>query len=179
MCSTEHLERHVRSEAEGERMRRKSPLVRRSAESDINNAMTPMIDVVFLLLVFFVWTASFQLVEYVMPPSEMSSQMGSESTEVDDEPPPKDFENIVVRIRWSAQQQQPIWTLDNQTVDSVDTVADRLNKLAEIFAGDAPDDVTVILHPDPEVPLGFVIDTYDAALASGFPKLSFAVNRKK
>ena len=34
-------------------MRCNSPLVRGSANADLNTAMTPMIDVVFLLLVFF------------------------------------------------------------------------------------------------------------------------------
>ena len=52
-------------------MRRTSPLIRRGSENDIDSAMTPMIDVVFLLLVFFVWTASFQVVEFVLP-SNMS-----------------------------------------------------------------------------------------------------------
>ena len=58
-------------------MRRPSPLVSRGSETDIDSAMTPMIDVVFLLLVFFVWTASFQIVEHVMP-SELSEQIGSD-----------------------------------------------------------------------------------------------------
>ena len=57
-------------------MRRKSPLVRRAGDIDIDKAMTPMIDVVFLLLVFFVWTASFQIIEHVLP-SKMSAQLGS------------------------------------------------------------------------------------------------------
>ena len=32
-------------------------------ERDLKIEMTPMIDVVFLLLVFFVWTASFRMIE--------------------------------------------------------------------------------------------------------------------
>ena len=55
-------------------MRRKSPLVRRAGDIDIDKAMTPMIDVVFLLLVFFVWTASFQIIEHVLPSKRSEQQ---------------------------------------------------------------------------------------------------------
>ena len=47
-----------------------------SGPTDIDAAMTPMIDVVFLLLVFFVWTASFQIIEQALP-SQLVSQTGS------------------------------------------------------------------------------------------------------
>ena len=40
---------------------------RSTSGSGYDIPMTPMIDVVFLLLVFFVWTASFQLVENRLP----------------------------------------------------------------------------------------------------------------
>ena len=50
-------------------MKRPSPFLRRGTEVDMDSAMTPMIDVVFLLLVFFVWTASFVAVEQVLPVS--------------------------------------------------------------------------------------------------------------
>ena len=53
-------------------MRRPSPLLQRGNDTDLDSAMTPMIDVVFLLLVFFVWTASFTIVEHILD-SEMSA----------------------------------------------------------------------------------------------------------
>lgn len=149
-------------------MRRRSPLVRNASEPDINTAMTPMIDVVFLLLVFFVWTASFQVVEYVLP-SPISSQMGTEATNVENPPPPKDFDDIVVRVLW--ENNQAVWTVNQQPVPSLDAVANQLTSLAELGT-----DATVILHPDPAVPLGFVIETYDVSQLSGFEKVSFAVN---
>ena len=53
-------------------MKRPSQLVdQRASAVDMDSAMTPMIDVVFLLLIFFVWTASFQIVEQILP-SEIS-----------------------------------------------------------------------------------------------------------
>ncbi len=149
-------------------MRCNSPLVRGGSETDLNTAMTPMIDVVFLLLVFFVWTASFQTIEFIMPPSELSSQVGSEPTDSQD-PPPQDNPDIVVRIQ--NQNGSPAWKVNRQAFGSIAEVDLQLKKLAEI--DNSP---TVILHPDPEIQLEHVIGAYDTALSAGFAKVSFAVN---
>ena len=149
-------------------MRRASPLVRRGSEVDIDSAMTPMIDVVFLLLVFFVWTASFQIVEQILP-SEMSALTGSDAIEQVDPPPPKDFEDVVVRIGWDGLS--PTWRINGQPLASLAAVEQQLTAISELQV-DAP----VILHPDPIVPLGFVIEAYDIAKISGFEQVAFAVD---
>ncbi|MDG2012722.1 MAG: biopolymer transporter ExbD, partial [Pirellulaceae bacterium] len=59
------------------------PSTRIDREHDINSTMTPMIDVVFLLLIFFVWTAGTQIVEYILP-SQISAQLGNQETELSD-----------------------------------------------------------------------------------------------
>ena len=84
-------------------MKRPSQLVDRGGDTSMDAAMTPMIDVVFLLLVFFVWTASFQIIEQILP-SQMSAQLGAEPTEVNEPPPEADFENVVIRIGWNGEQ---------------------------------------------------------------------------
>ena len=71
-------------------MRKPSQYVQTGAATDIDSAMTPMIDVVFLLLVFFVWTASFQIIEQVMP-SQLSQAAGSDPVENVQVPEPADF----------------------------------------------------------------------------------------
>ena len=43
----------------------KRPSIFNGSRRELEIKMTPMIDVVFLLLVFFVWTASFHAVEYL------------------------------------------------------------------------------------------------------------------
>jgi biopolymer transport protein ExbD len=149
-------------------MRRPSPLVRRGKEADLDSAMTPMIDVVFLLLVFFVWTASFQIVEHLLP-SEMSAQMGSDPIENVDPPPEQDFEDVVLSIGWDGAL--PSWLINDQPIASLDAVKTQLTTIANI-QNEAP----LILHPQPTVPLGFVIEAYDAAKTSGFSKVAFAVN---
>ncbi len=149
-------------------MRRKSPLVRRGDEVSMDSAMTPMIDVVFLLLVFFVWTASFQIVEHVLP-SKMSAQLGSDAAVEVDLPPPDDLDDVVVRIGWNGNV--PTWQVNSEPVDSLAVVEQQLKVISSIEVG-----VPVILHPEPTVPLGHVIQAYDVAKVAGFNQVSFAVN---
>lgn len=149
-------------------MKRLSPLIRRGSETDLDTAMTPMIDVVFLLLVFFVWTASFQIVEHILP-SEMSELTGSDAVDNVEPPPPKDFEDIVVRIGWNGQT--PDWRINDQAVPSLSAVGEQLKTISEIQV-----EATVILRPEQIVPLGHVIEAYDIAKLAGFEQISFAVN---
>jgi biopolymer transport protein ExbD len=142
-------------------MRRRSPFARRES---LEIKMTPMIDVVFLLLVFFVWTASFRVVEYLLP-SELSTLLGNQAA-IDEPPPEADFEDVVVRIHWIVDH--PGWTVNDQQVDSLEQLNQQLQAIARIKQ-DAP----VILHPDQEVPLGDVINVFDISRLIGFEKIQF------
>ena len=150
-------------------MRCNSPLVSGSANADLNTAMTPMIDVVFLLLVFFVWTASFQTIEYVLD-SQVTAAQGVNATEPPQPSPVADFdEDIVVRIE--SEGGSLVWSVNQRAAQSLEDVESRLNGLAEVDAS-----AKVILHPDPAVPLEFVIGAFDAAQLAGFTQVAFAVN---
>jgi biopolymer transport protein ExbD len=144
-------------------LKRPSPFYRRGQADTDSVMMTPMIDVVFLLMVFFVCTVSFQIVEKILP-SQMSAQLGSDVSQITDPPPEKDFDNLVIRIGWNGTA--PTWKINDQPVESIQAVSEHLNTVATIKA-DAP----VIL-------LGYVIRAYDAAKLAGFGKVSFAVNQK-
>jgi len=150
-------------------MKRPSTHLHQPDAIDIDQAMTPMIDVVFLLLVFFVWTASFQVIEQILP-SELSSQLGNQHSTLTP-PPIKDFEDVIITI--SYDDGRPAWTLNKQPIQRVAEIERRLAAIASVNAA-AP----VILHPQPNVPLEFVIQSYDAAKLSGFTKVAFAVNPK-
>ena len=141
--------------------------LRGRGDVDIDSAMTPMIDVVFLLLVFFVWTASFQIAEQMLP-AELSSQMGTDPTTLVEPPPEKDLDDIVIAVSFNGN---PAWTLNGQPLASADVVERRLASIARVDPA-----ATVIVHPAPEVPLEYVIQTYDAAKLTGFTSVSFAVN---
>lgn len=149
-------------------MRRPSPLLARETNADLDSAMTPMIDVVFLLLVFFVWTASFVVVEHILP-TEMTAQLGSDPIDNVEPPPERDFDDVVVRIGWNGTA--PSWSMNQQPLESLQALAAKLTAIAAIQS-DSP----VILHPDSVVPLGHVIEAYDVARTSGFNQVSFAVN---
>ncbi|MDP6444232.1 MAG: biopolymer transporter ExbD [Pirellulaceae bacterium] len=146
-------------------MKRVSMFANRRGGLDVK--MTPMIDVVFLLLVFFVWTASFQIVEQILP-SNLAQSSGSQESPIDTPPPPEaDFDDVVVRILWTVNG--PQWQINDQPLASLAAVRDRLERIATIKR-DAP----VILLPDPDTPLGDVIDVFDLARLQDFEKVSFA-----
>ncbi len=129
--------------------------------------MTPMIDMVFLLIVFFVWTSGMQAVEMLLP-SHISEQTGTSPSETNDVPPPEaDFDPVVVRIVGEANS--PAWRLNDQPLASLAELRGELEKLAAIKR-DAP----VILHPDPLLALGAVIEVYDVCRIVGFDKVQFA-----
>ena len=146
----------------------KRPSIFNGTRRELEIKMTPMIDVVFLLLVFFVWTASFHAVEYLLP-SSLSQQQGTAQTNNPEEPPPEiEFEDIVVRIAYV--DNQPAWSVNGQPIQSLTEVRDRLALVADIKI-DSP----VILHPDESVPVGNVIDVYDATRMAGFTQIQFAI----
>jgi biopolymer transport protein ExbD len=150
-------------------MRRPSPYNERRGDLDVT--MTPMIDVIFLLLIFFVWTASFQIVEELLP-SNLSAAAGTLPSDPQQPPPPEDdFDEVVVRIRWI--DNRPDWRVNETTLDSLPQVQQQLATIARIKP-DAP----VILHPDKQVPLGQVIDVYDRARRVGFQKVQFATSEE-
>ena len=149
-------------------MKRTSPFLQRDTEVDMDSAMTPMIDVVFLLLVFFVWTASFVAAEQVLP-SQLSSQLGDQKSDTITPPDESDLDQVVVRIAW--QETQPTWAINDQKYSDLESVNRQLQRLANAAAA-----TPIILHPQPNVPLGHVIETYDVAKRCRFETISFAVN---
>ena len=149
-------------------MRCNSPLVKGSANADLNKAMTPMIDVVFLLLVFFVWTASFQTIEYVLD-SQVAAAEGNAAQKTEPSPATDFDEPIVVRIE--SEGGGLVWSVNQRSAQSLQDVRNRLKSLADVDAS-----AKVILHPDPAVALEFVIGAFDAAQLAGFTQVAFAVN---
>ncbi|MCR9117757.1 MAG: biopolymer transporter ExbD [bacterium] len=147
-------------------MRRTSLFHRRAG---LRIEMTPMIDVVFLLLIFFVYAASDQVVEQLLP-SALSMQAGASPIDAADPPPPEeDYDDIVVRMVMTGGTLS--WRLNESPLTSIAEVQQTLKAIAAVRA-DAP----VILHPDAGVELGDVIDAYDAARLAGFEKIQFAAN---
>ncbi|MEQ8786638.1 MAG: biopolymer transporter ExbD [Pirellulaceae bacterium] len=147
----------------------KRPSIYNQRRSGLDVMMTPMIDVVFLLLVFFLATASFEIVEHVMP-SQLSRAVGTTPTDEDTPPPPEaDFDEVIVRL--VNVDGRVTWTVNRAPMTSLADLQQHLKIIAGV-KNDAP----VILHPDADVALGDVIDVYDISRRVGFVKVQFAAS---
>jgi biopolymer transport protein ExbD len=138
------------------------------AESRRDATLTPMIDVVFLLLIFFLCTAGFQIREQVLPSSlRIARGTGERRVEVPEQL--VDIEQVIVKIYW--ENGQPRWEVNRQPKASLAAVADVLAAAAAVLR-----DVPVIVDPAGNVPLAHVIDVYDLSRSLGFAKIQFAAS---
>lgn len=129
--------------------------------------LTPMIDVVFLLLVFFLWTTSFENPEFDLPGSIADSPIGG-GVGVAERPTPEPFDEIVIRLVRAGDADR--WLINDQPVADANELRQRV---AEIVAlGVQP---PVIVDPDDEIPVGIAVRAYDAARAGGADRVLFAV----
>jgi biopolymer transport protein ExbD len=128
--------------------------------------MTPMIDVVFLLLVFFVATASFQAVEQMLPTSVTRFGTGAEAAPVD--PDVVDLGKLVIEVL--RRDGRTVWQINGVVHASLDAVRRVLVATVRIQP-----DIPVILDVDGPVPMEDVIDVYDLCRSVSLAKVQFAV----
>ena len=137
-----------------------------SKDDSLELKMTPMIDVVFLLLVFFVWTSSFELPEFDLPGSLAELPMGAAEATTDTLPVEK-FDEIIIRLLWQVEGTQIM--LNGQPLDRMSDIQDRLTEITSL--GVQP---PVIVDPDEKVTMAFAVQAYDAARAAGVDRVLFA-----
>jgi biopolymer transport protein ExbD len=127
-------------------------------------AMTPMIDVVFLLLIFFLCTASFQIPEELLP-TQLATATGNRTA------PQQELEPVLERIVVEATHDggRTRWVVNQRPCDSLAEVDEVLRAVAEIDRA-----LPVILDVAAEVPLGDMIEVYDLARLVGFEQIQFA-----
>jgi len=128
--------------------------------------MTPMIDVVFLLLIFFVCTTSFRMAEEILPTHLTLSGSTAPERDVD---ALLDLERVVVQVQ--LQERTIRWVIGERPYDRIAQVRDVLAAVAEIDGG-----VPVILDVQGAVPLQHVVDLYDLCRLLGFTKIRFAAS---
>lgn len=131
--------------------------------------MTPMIDVIFLLLIFFVCTASFRAVEEVLPSNLLLPGAIGAETPID--PDLADLDEIVVKILWSDDHAH--WRINDEDYHRLADVRAVLTSVAQVKS-----DLPVILDVDGSVPLENVIDVYDLCRRIGLVKIQFAASER-
>jgi biopolymer transport protein ExbD len=138
--------------------------------SDIQDqaTMTPMIDVVFLLLIFFISASANQIREFLLPTELATGSI--ESTE--SEPQEKPLGEVWLKLK--RLDDQTIVELNDREYAQFDQLRQTLTELAAL----APE-IPVILDINEDVPLGEMIRTYDTCLAAGFQSINFATDASK
>ena len=113
-------------------------------------SMTPLIDVVFLLMVFFLMTINFEKPEEVL--AHRLPQLGNEASE----DPSKDWEKVELKLEIAKQDGQLKLQLQERTLDSYDDLLDYLGQL--------PDDIVIIIDAANDVPYKHIIGVYNSCL---------------
>ncbi len=143
---------------------------RRTGLVAISLNLTPMIDVVFLLLLFFLAASRFGPSEGMLP-ARLPARTAAVSMEIPRTP---------IRVRFVAQPNQPDQcsvTIErfNETPLPLADLGRSLHKIQEQPGFDA--DTPVHLMADNDVRWDHVVNAYNAALAAGYGKVYFAAPR--
>ena len=129
--------------------------------------MTPMIDVIFLLLIFFVCTANFQQGEELLP-TDLSLPGGS-TVETVVLPVPQRLDVARLRLTYDGR---PHWQVEGNRCETAKDVRFLLGRLAA-----ANRTIPIIIDADADVPMEHVVDLYDWARLAGFDQIQFAAKK--
>ena len=144
------------------------PQYQHSIQSSFDINMTPMIDVVFQLLIFFVCTTNFQVMEELLP----SNLLGPGSVAAAKIPPElEDLDEVVIKL--TVEQGLPRWRVNERTYTRGNELRGVLGSLAQLSRH-----LPVVLDISPDVAMGNVIDLYDVCRLAGFGKIQFAAGVK-
>lgn len=136
----------------------------RNAALELN--LTSMIDVIFLLLIFFVFTSDFKEPEKLLPTK--LSAVGAVDAPLEQQE--RDLGKITVRVA-ATPDAKLTWTVNGTRVESLAAVEETLSALQEIDPT-----VPVVLDPERGVAIENVLDVYDRARRVGLSKIQFAAN---
>lgn len=126
--------------------------------------MTPMIDVIFLLLIFFVCTANFQRPEQLLATD--LSLPGNATTPSVRKPPTLDV--AIIRITYD---RRPFYTVAENRCETLERLREVLLVLSE-----AKNDLPIIIDPEGNVPMGAMIAVYDTCRDVGLTKIQFTAS---
>jgi biopolymer transport protein ExbD len=130
--------------------------------------MTPMIDVTFQLLLFFILTCEFRESEGMIPGTLPSK--GSIAQQVSDTPPP---DPIQIKVIPSGDRQSASYELTGVGV-AITTVMELGQRLKERQEQIGSKEVPIVIFPNADVPWGFVVEAFNQAKLAEFQKIGFA-----
>lgn len=134
--------------------------------------MTAMIDVIFLLLVFFLATSSFQVIEKLMPSGlSKTSEAAGAGEDVEIDPTDDAIEQVVIRLKLEADR--TVAEMNGVALPDFRSLKDRLKGLSLARA-----DVPVVIDPASEVLAGDVVRAYDWARQAGLARVYLATRQK-
>ena len=140
--------------------------------------MTPMIDVVFLLLVFFLATSSFDKPEQLLPGGVSQAAKPIVGSGNENVLPPeivRELDDCIIRIiaRDASENLSSgdyEYKLNGVAVTDFQSLSERMKSILSIRQ-----DVPVIVDPDPSVSMDIAISVYDTARGLGGQQVFFAV----
>jgi biopolymer transport protein ExbD len=147
------------------------PSYRNHTDSRSDQTMTPMIDVVFLLLIFFVCASVGQVRESVLPTELAGGSI--ESLQVLQPPPPHPLGKVWLNVLHTSEGKSVV-EMNKQKYTDFSQLKGKLMDLAEL----APE-IPVILDIEPDVVLEEMIHVFDICRAAGFESISFAADAEK
>jgi biopolymer transport protein ExbD len=132
---------------------------------DLQGAMTPLIDVVFQLLIFFICASTGHLRELLLPTDFASGAIGDKA--------PKQIEKPLgeVRIKLRREIDTTIYQVEGREFQDLESLGGMLRALAETAI-----EIPVILEIGGDVPLGDAVGVYDGCRAVRFRAIHFAVD---
>lgn len=130
-------------------------------------AMTSMIDVVFLLLIFFAVTGGSGMREFLLP-ARLSAAGGVESV-APAEPVKILAVEIWLKLSRDAAHEETLVDMNGTRYSDLETLKTQLRTLAEL----GPEN-PIVLDVAADVPLGDLVDLYDACRNAGFQTINFA-----
>ncbi len=133
-----------------------------------NTSMTPMIDVIFQLLIFFVCASAGQTVESLLPTELAAGSVEAAAPVIVERP----FGEVWLRLhRRTVEGADDVTVVELNDREYSDEPSLRTTLLA--LAETTPE-IPVILDIDGPVPLGDVVRVYDACQSAQFRQVSFA-----
>ena len=126
--------------------------------------LTSMIDVIFLLLIFFVLTANFNEIEQYL---QMRFSRSGNTAAAENVPKPETGETIHIRAE-SGSDSRLTWSVEGVFCSGEEDLRERLG-------GYDPNTVTAVIHPSESSSAEQVLDLYGICSEAGLTRIQFAV----